>query len=436
MQEDQEPGRFTTIQTVTGLPEDIEGDEGSYGFGLPAPARGHQEENFPEVSFQSDDPSMNISTLQKALEAKPVNRDLTDPPAKTVENSGSLRLPGRRWRPPKGPRSGQRKVGAKPGNDGNDSEDEESSSADGSDKGRPGNPTSDPYKMIHPSAPWNKESILYCNLVWSLGVPESFMVVLQDRMRIANTESFLEFFKDPPSLFLDRVPLSVEEVYRYKDYWYMASLMANYFVYHLHSGEIIQEYSRTYDDKTSISFQEYHQLLFGISDYLDLYVPAARTEFDAQFTAALDRLRGMAPKQSSFRHFNARIGQTIPTTPPAPAPVDIFDSQRSPIVYPMNKPGTFVNVPPYARKGIHFEPRENGKRPSESPFPPDPYRLRMSDSATHFPIVSKYSSSGPQIAGVPDDPSDSRPIGDQTGGPSSDDDNPTIHRASFRNQFQ
>jgi hypothetical protein len=171
-------------------------------------------------------------------------------------------------------------------------------------------------------------------------------------MRIANTESFLDFFKDPPSLFFDRAPLSVEEVYRYKDYWYMASLMANYFVYHLHSGEIIQEYSRTYDDKTSISFQEYHQLLFGISDYLDLYVPAARTEFDAQFTAALDRLRGMAPKQSSFRHFNARVGQTIPTTPPAPAPVDVFDSQRSPIVYPMNKPGTFVNVPPYARKGF------------------------------------------------------------------------------------
>jgi hypothetical protein len=99
----------------------------------------------------------------------------------------------------------------------------------------------------------------------------------------------------------------------------MVSLMANYLVNHLLSGELFQQYARAYDDKTSISFQEYRQLPFGMSDHLDQYVLADRAEFDAQFTAALDRLRGVALKQSSFRLFKASIGRMIPTTSPAPA---------------------------------------------------------------------------------------------------------------------
>lgn len=83
-----------------------------------------------------------------------------------------------------------------------------------------------------------------------------------------------------------------------------------------------------------------------MADHLDRYVPAARTEYDAQFAAGLDSLR---------EPFGASIGRTIPTTQPAPATVDIFASQRSPIVHLMSKPASFVNVP---GEGIHFALRE------------------------------------------------------------------------------
>jgi hypothetical protein len=81
----EEPGVGTNPNpmTVTGLPE---GDDSvaSFGFGLPTskesvlPHQGGDVSNIPEISLQSDDPSLDLTGLRKSL----VKMALQDPPAK------------------------------------------------------------------------------------------------------------------------------------------------------------------------------------------------------------------------------------------------------------------------------------------------------------------------------------------------------------------
>jgi hypothetical protein len=194
--------------TVIGLPESDD-SAASFGFGLPPPKesvlshRGGDVPNIPEISLQSDDPSLDLTGLQKSLEkmalqgndpetieemfaateeaktleVKHGRRDFVDPLAKTVENTGSLKYP-KRWRPPKLSRSRQQKMIITPSGGGSDDGDDGSSVSDRDVENAPGNPDRNPYKAIRTSAAWNTNSFLYHILDSNLHMPESFLLAV------------------------------------------------------------------------------------------------------------------------------------------------------------------------------------------------------------------------------------------------------------------
>jgi hypothetical protein len=277
-------GKVTTtkIETVTGLPSDDKEDEDeeSFGFGVQETEREETIWNPPEVSMQSEDPPLELSILQKELamtavsigrisppgsgnhgtdsredtrrspKTKPVQ---SDPPARTVDGSGTNRPWNRRWRSGKTSDFRQiRQQGHVPFMDGSSTSPSSSSIRLGKQeselpnfsrsKSDVGNRDLDLSKFTF-SAPWNRESFLYRLLYWSLEFTDELMTILQDRMFIANTESFLEFFKASPEQFLVQIPLPLEKIQEFKVSWMKASMVANFFIHQVHPGEQIKEFA-------------------------------------------------------------------------------------------------------------------------------------------------------------------------------------------------
>jgi hypothetical protein len=135
--------------------------------------------------------------------------------------------------------------------------------------------------------------------------------------------------------------------YDYHDHWYMASLVAQFFVHDLHPGERISDYASIYDHDQSSRITQQLDVLHGVSRHLYQYAATLKTEFQEFFEEAITKLKRAAPMSTSFSQFNASIGRAILTTPPAPAPASVFEHLRSPIVEPMvRKDMRFINMPP------------------------------------------------------------------------------------------
>jgi hypothetical protein len=330
------------------------------------PSKYHNGETLPKTDWiriptSRPDECFALEEGKDSLGSMSGGRNTVDPPARTTDRDGNIRLSNRRWRAIRTPspiRSSQmlstktNTSGKGPPMDDSDSDDSQASSA----KERPDTLQEiDPFKIAY-SAPWKQDSFSYKLLCWSLDLPEQFLVDLQEGMYIANTESFLEFFKDPPSLFLVRIPFPVDQIHEYHEQWYIASLVAQFFAYHLHPGERIKDYASMYDDDQSSSITQQLDVLHGVGRYLHQCAATARPAFQACFEAAVAQLRRAAPMRNSFSQFSASIGRPIPTTPPAPAPAPVFEHIRSPIVEPMVRKGMrFINMPPYTRKGMTYE---------------------------------------------------------------------------------
>jgi hypothetical protein len=131
--------------------------------------------------------------------------------------------------------------------------------------------TSSFYRMIRSTSTWDKESFIYTSsVVGSLGTPEASMEVLREKMRIVTSEGFLEFFKDSQGLFLERVPLDIGEVLRYKEHWYMASFVTNFFTQFVHRGERIQHFAKMYDEVPDTVTRDYYQMISkGMREFLE-----------------------------------------------------------------------------------------------------------------------------------------------------------------------
>jgi hypothetical protein len=79
----------------------------------------------------------------KTLKVKHGRRDFVEPPAKTDENTGSLKDP-KRWRPPKHSHSRQQKMMVTSSGGGRDDGDDVSSVSDRDEANTPGNPDRNP----------------------------------------------------------------------------------------------------------------------------------------------------------------------------------------------------------------------------------------------------------------------------------------------------
>jgi hypothetical protein len=403
----------SNIENLTGLPgsEDLDGDEESFGFGSPTTERADTARNVLEVSMESEDPPMEISTLRAELEkdldivgggstsgSDEVNYEepkrtpqihlqalyetmigdmsrlengsggsrKMDPPARISEN----RL--RRQRS----HGKVRNVLASGGDEDSVGEDSSTSSS-GSELPKPEKVTPTVTPTHRFSAPWNKKDFIYRLLYWTMEFPDELMTILQDRMFIANTESFLEFFKASPDQFLVQLPLPLEKIQEFKVYWMKASMVANFFIHQVHPGEQIQDFARLYDaeDPPISNITQHVEVYRGLGQYLHQFEEIAQVEFQRCHQKAMAALVGQGPRLTA--KFNASIGRPIPTTPP-PVPTDVFDGYRSPIVEPMGGHGKFMNRPPYARAGTTYEtPREAVGAPGLSSFQsrmyPPPY---------------------------------------------------------------
>jgi hypothetical protein len=97
---------------------------------------------------------------------------------------------------------------------------------------------------------WDEEGYPYKPLYWSLDFPEEFLLDLQDRL-YRQYKKLLGIFKDPLDCFLVKIPLQLE---RYMDTMIngiFASLVANYFVHQVQTGERINDYAEIYDNEHS-----------------------------------------------------------------------------------------------------------------------------------------------------------------------------------------
>jgi hypothetical protein len=133
------------------------------------------------------------------------------------------------------------------------------------------------------------------------GTPILFMDLLCTKLRITNLESFLEFFQESPGIFLERVPLPIDDIRRHKEHWFVASMMADYFTTEIHAGEEISTYAWLYDDAQYPKLKEYLDMLAGaIEGYMEHLLDTAWDTYDVSFQAAMDRLHGLAPKMDSL----------------------------------------------------------------------------------------------------------------------------------------
>lgn len=231
------------------------------------------------------------------------------------------------------------------------------------------------------------------------------MTILQDRMFIANTESFLEFFKAPPDQFLVQIPLPLEKLQEFKVSWMKASMVANFFIHQVHPGEQIKDFARFYDaeDPPFSHITQHIEVSRGLGQYMHQFEDIAKVEFQRCHQKAMAALVGQGPRLTA--KFNASIGRPIPTTPP-PVPTDIFDGYRSPIVEPMGGHGKFMNRPPYARAGATYEtPQEAVGATGFSSFQygmyPPPYFASTGTPATDGMHRDSVSTPPGQPSGLP-----------------------------------
>jgi hypothetical protein len=338
-----------------------------------------------------------------------------DPPARTVDGRGMIRGGNRRWRPSRVPNTQVKKMLATPGQGDEDPNDEDSSSSDSLPKAPPGQFEKQLGRDFPGSNGWDHDSFLYHLLVSHLQMPESFMDILQGRMKISTMESFLEFFKDAPSIFLERIPILLEELYGYHDQWYICSMLANFFVFKWFPGEGIESYAGHLDHRLEMPAEVRQQILHGLTDHLATYGESAQRDFREQFGATVSRLRGVAARVNTFKTFNARIGRDIPSTPPAPAPASSYEYQGSPIRYPVSKRNPFSSLLPAARQSLQREPwpvPPDHAVAFESPYPP----IQIS-SRSAIPQSAVAPFTAPQRHGGPSyDPSDPGSGGNQGGG--------------------
>jgi hypothetical protein len=250
------------------------------------------------------------------------------------------------------------------------------------------------YTMdAYASAPWNQQSFFFGLLHGYLKFPDDFLVSLQEILQIADTSSFLEFFGKPRS-FVMRLPMSTLQTYH--DQLYQSWLVTKFFLTHLHLNEDILLFASEYDDSYSPQNNHHCQVIGSISRFIKQNLFVDQEEFQKAFEIATRASERVA---SSFEGFNSRLGRQLPTTPTPPIRDTTY--QCSPVVEPISQQNPFSNLPPYARVGSTYEP-PSPQRANHSG--PDPYDSDPSSSDT--------SVDSPSEQGVPssddDDPSKNR----------------------------
>jgi hypothetical protein len=245
-------------------------------------------------------------------------------------------------------------------------------------------------------APWNKYSFLYGLLTKSYKLHPSFMVeCLQESVYIYNSDTFLEFFKEKPKLFLVRLPLSVPDLLNYHQALYTSSIVARYLLARTHMNQRIDELAESYDTPFSEDNPLHMEVLRGIGRYYHQMATWSKPEFQDTFNFTLARLNSTASLRESFDNFNASVGRRVTSTPPAPA--SAMEYQQSPIVEPRSPQDRFTNVPPYARVGPTYENQhcQQANVPFQAGQPSaDPNQIPPTVVLTHPPNLNL-----PQIKG-------------------------------------